>query len=73
MKLSFKMYAAAVSMAQTESKGSGNLNHFDEVANELHETGFDESYEELTPEERSQFVREFSEDILQAAKAFQKA
>jgi hypothetical protein len=41
----FKMYCAAVKKAELYSKGSGELNRFDHVAKDLHETGFDEMYE----------------------------
>ena len=41
----FELYAAAVKMAELASKGSGELNEFDHVAKDLHQDGFDETYE----------------------------
>lgn len=68
MKKEFKLYAAAVAMATTASNGSGETNPFDHVAKDLHETGFDETYEYITDEEKSEYVRDYCEEIWQLAR-----
>lgn len=66
----FNLYVAAVKLAHMESKGSGELNHFDHVAKDLHEPDFDELYEKMTSDEISQCVRQNHEEIVQLSKKY---
>lgn len=59
----FEMYAAAVKMAELASQGSGELNEFDHVAKDLHEQGFDETYELVENWRLNAFRAEYEDKI----------
>lgn len=64
------MYLAAVRMAEAESGGSGEANVYDHVAKDLFVEGYDEEYDELTPEMKSWYVREYHEMVMQKARRY---
>ena len=69
----FLLYVTAVKMASIASQGSGELNKFDHVAKDLHETGWDEEYEKINESEKRTAVRKFGYLINEMASMYETA
>lgn len=66
----FKKWVAAVTLAQQASNGSGEPNHYDHVAKDLHEDGYLERLDELSEDDATRCVRLFDEEIMQLSRKY---